>query len=319
MMKTVLIACCVALLAGCASPSRSHYDKFEKVQVDRMIDNEVNFSIFSRSVVCLNALREASLPEPSTNQVVNFITNAIVTSVTNQTVTTSNNEQRASITNLVAASQNRTQTETEAPSDTPVTPSLSPLDSGMDGQTISTSSTESTAIAPNQSVSSRNVQKVLLVTAQSLVNTGTNSLTVGTNQTITIETNIIVTTLTNYLVSPVTNVTVLGGDKPVHTYYLVTELSPADFTLQSGESLVLLVDGLRYSFSPAQPQTSIKPRTGFLTTYYKVPPQVIVGIANARKVSIRIKGASGLIERNLSNVGRKNFRRFLISRFGKHA
>ena len=319
-MKTLLIASCMVLLAGCASPSRSHYDKFEKVQVDRMIDNEVNFCVFSRSVVCLNALREASFPEPSTNYVVNFFTNAAITSLTNQTVTTSNNEQRASQTNLLAASQGRAQVaERESSLDTPVTPSLSPQDSGVDGQTISTSSSESIATAPNQSVSSRNVQKVLLVTGQALVNTGTNSLTVGTNQTITIETNTVVTTLTNYIVSPVTNVTVLSGDKPVHSYYLVTELSPADFTLQSGESLVLLVDGTRYSFAPTQPQTSIKPRPGFLTTYYKVPPQVIVGIANAHKVSMRIKGTSGLIESNLGNVARKSFRKFLTSRFGKEA
>lgn len=318
-MKIVLIAFCVVFLAGCASPSRSHYDKFEKVQVDRMIGNEAHFSVFSRSVVCLNALREASFPEPVTNSAVNYVTNAIVSSLTNQVVTASNNEQHASQTNLVAASQGRAPGADIAAPDVPAPVPLLPPDSGAEGQTISTSSTESIATTPNQSVTSRSFQKVLLITEQTQANTSTNSLTAAKNRTITTETNIVITTSTNYTVFPVTNSTVVCAVKPVLTYYLATEISPSDFSLQNGESLVLLLDGVRHSFAPAQPQTSIKPRPGFVTTYYRVPAEVIVGIANARKVSMRIKGTSGLIECSLSHTARSNFRRFLIGRFGKKA
>ena len=60
-----------------------------------------------------------------------------------------------------------------------------------------------------------------------------------------------------------------------------------EFTLASGESLVLVVDGVRHGFASTNSNTAFIARKGFTSTLHKVPPEVLVDIANARQVKVR--------------------------------
>lgn len=309
---------CVLTLAGCTAPRVSRYDEFEKVKVDKMVGNGVKFHLLTRTIVCLNAMRESRWPSPSTNETVSFVTNYVLTSFTNLTVSSSRNEQLASNTNLLAnplppPAEKPAGVGEEAP---PVPPVPVVQDTSGSGVTISTARSESLAVAPNQSVLSQTFQRVTQLNSQATLTTNQQAVTSGTNQTITVETNLVVTTLTNQVIQPVTNVTVLSPSQPVFDYYLYTEVAPPDFPLQAGESLVILVDGERHAFSPAQPRSGWVSRRGYLTTFYKVPPEVVVGIANADEVQLRIKGATGTLERRLSRASRQHFREFLLANFG---
>jgi hypothetical protein len=315
-MSRVLILSLLAMtLAGCRS-AVSQYDAFEKVNVHRMVGNEVNFAVLSRTVVCLNAMREARWPGPVTNQTVTLQTNYTVTSVTNQTVNNSSLEQVAANTNAVVSFALSLQpADTSSESVTNVPAAAQPPDSSQAGLTVSTLQNESVATAPNQSVVSRTLQTISLVSSQSTVNTNQQSLLRGSNQTITAETNWVITTVTNQTVLPVTNTVVSVPDGPAMDYFLYTEIAPQDFSLAPGENLVLLVDGVRSSFAPATPLSGWQPRRGYLTTFYKVPAELIAAIANAQEVRLRLRGATGTLERTLSSGSRKNFRDFLLENF----
>jgi hypothetical protein len=142
------------------------------------------------------------------------------------------------------------------------------------------------------------------------------SVSLLTNLVVTLETNQVLTYVTNLIVSQVTNVLTVPTNLLVHDYYLYTEiLPPPDFTLASGESLVLLVDGVRWGFSPGQLGTVFVGRKGYTTTHYKVPPEVLVDIANAQQVRLRIRGVNSVIERKLSGASRNHFRQFLLRYF----
>jgi hypothetical protein len=296
----------------------SRYDEFEKVKVDKMVGNAVSGKILARTVVCLNAMRESKWLPAATNQTVAYTTNFVVTSVTNQTVTTSANEQIASTTNAMAAPSPSAPTPAtqEGETNQPVVVTSIPGDSTAYGLTISTSRNESVATAPNQVVVSSTVQTVTTVSGQATVNTNSQSITGGTNQLITVETNLVITTYTNTVVTPVTNIAVISPELPAFDYYLYTEIAPADFSLQPGESLVVLADGARFAFTPSNPQSGWNSRRGFLTTFYKAPPEAIEAIANAEEVRLRIKGTNGMLERRLNRSSRRHFHDFLLKHFG---
>lgn len=272
-----------------------------------MAGNAVSADVFSRTLVCLNAARESKGFIAQTNISINYNTNYVVTSTTNLTVTTSGNLQIASVTNAIALSLS---TDTNAPT----TPS-STVNNASSGLTSSTSRNESVATAPNQNIRSGSIQTVTTTSGQGTVNHDSLAITTGTNEVVTVETNFIVTTITNQVITPVTNIVVKTSENPIADYFLYTEIAPAEFNLASGESLIVLADGVRFGCTSAAPQTAWETRRGYLTTYYKVAPEVITAIANAKEVKLRIKGTSGTLERTMNRSSRENFREFLVKHF----
>jgi len=319
-MNRIFLLCCAAVFAGCATGNHSRYDEFEKVKVDQMVGNNVHGSVtvFEKTIVCLNAMRETRWPGPITNQVVTYATNDVVSSVTNLTVNTSANQQVASATNAVALPPTALVAAAVAGETNQSAANLNaPNNSTASGETISTTSNQSEAASPNQKVTSGTVQTVRMLNNQITVTTNNFSITSGTNQIITSETNCVITTFTNQSVFPVTNLTVVSPDQPQADYYLLTEITPPpEFALQPGESLVLLIDGTRHAFAPAAPRSAWTTRRGFVTTFYKVPADVLVEVANADEVKLRIKGSNVTIERQLSRSCRQNLREFLLDYFG---
>lgn len=313
-MKQVLTAIALIIVAtGCSATRISNYDEFEKVKVERLRGNGAGNPMLAKTVVCLNVLRETRWPAPTTNVSVTLVTNLSVTSITNQTVTSSISVQEAGNTNSIATPVSLSgAAEHDDSGQAPVASAISASipDSSTAGTTISRTQNESLAAAPNQSTSSRSVQTVTLLNQQSTSNTNGLAITSGANRTQIVETNWVVTTLTNQVVTPVTNISVLRVSRPAHDYYLWTEVAPADFSLAPGENLVLLVDGQRHAFTPTQPVSSSVPRRGYLTTYYKVPAEVMAGIANAQEVRVRIKGTTSVVERNLGPRSLGNIREF---------
>jgi hypothetical protein len=104
-------------------------------------------------------------------------------------------------------------------------------------------------------------------------------------------------------------------------YYLITELTPSpEFTLQStGESLVLLVDGVRYGFSATNAVTPVTPRPGIQTTVYRVPGDVLVRIANAEELRIRLKGTTMVLDETAPHAVAFNLKRWMLDRFSPEA
>jgi hypothetical protein len=304
------------VLSGCTLPRVSRYDEFEKVKVDKMAGNDVNLHVLSKTIVCLNGMRETRWPDPATNITIRYTTNFTTTSVTNMTVTSTENQQFSSNTNslppvpvltLVDEADPGTRHSTNAPSAAAINLS----ETATSGLSISTTTNESLATSPNQSVLSRTTQTVTMLNSQGTVNAGTQSIIGGTNRLITVETNYVISTVTNQVVTPTTNVVVTSAALPVYDYFLYTEIAPADFQLASGESLVLLIDGERHSFAPSQPTSMHQTRRDFQTTFYRVPAEVLVGIGNAKEVKLRIRSATGGIDRKLNSFCRQRFRHFL--------
>jgi len=306
-MKNFWLLVVALSLTACASSRISRYDEFEKMKVDKMAGNSVSANVFARTLVCLNAARESRGLVALTNTTISFSTNYVVTATTNLTVTTSGNVQVAALTNIIAA----TVADTNAPAAT-----SNPGNNGSSGVTTATARNESIATAPNQNIRSGSIQIVTTLNSQATINRDSLSLTLGTNEVVTVETNYIITTITNQVVTPVTNVLVKTSENPVADYFLYTEIAPADFSLATGESLIVLADGVRFGCTQATPQTAWETRRGFLTTYYKVAPEVIVAIANAKEVKLRIKGTTGTLERTMNGSSRGNFREFLLKNFG---
>lgn len=104
-------------------------------------------------------------------------------------------------------------------------------------------------------------------------------------------------------------------------YYLITELTPSpDFTLQtSGESLVLLVDGVRYGFTATNTIAPLTARPGIQTTVYRVPGDVLVRIANAEELRIRLKGTTMVLDEKAPSTVSFNFKRWMLNRFSPEA
>lgn len=306
-MKYFWLALMAVALSACSSVRVSSYDEFEKIKVDKMAGNSVSANVFSRTLVCLNAARESRGFVALTNISVSYSTNYVVISTTNLTVTTSGNFQIASVTNAITPSPSM---DTNAPAATSLA-----VNNASSGLTTSTAQNDSIANAPNQNIRSGSIQIVTTTTGQGTINQDLLAITTGTNEVVTVETNYIVTTLTNQVVTPVTNVVVKTSENPVADYFLYTEIAPADFNLAAGESLIVLADGVRFGCASATPQTAWETRRGFLTTYYKVAPEVITAIANAKEVKLRIRGTSGTLERTMNRSSRENFREFLVKHF----
>lgn len=331
-MVLLVMAMVVAGCVGAKKRGVSATDSFESAKVDQMVGNTVSGQVFARTILCLNARREARSPRPTTNSVVTFLTNVTVSFITNQSITVSTNQSRTLATNAVAPLP-------VAAKETPVTAPTNEI-AGVEGNvpvegavhvaqetnqpvvvTIAPPSTNDTAtISSNMSVSKAANQTSVMTVAQLLsshqVTITTNNLSVTTadNQSVSMETNEVVLAITNQTVLPTTNVTVVEVKGPQYDYFLYTELAaPPDFTpVASGEALVLLVDGVRYGLNPTNLQTGFVARRGFTTAFYRVSPQVIECIANADEVLIRLRAVNSAIEGKMSRGSRENFKKFLL-------
>jgi hypothetical protein len=101
-------------------------------------------------------------------------------------------------------------------------------------------------------------------------------------------------------------------------HFLYTETTPTpDFALATGESLVLLVDGVRYGMTATNSQTLFVTRPGFTGTLYPASAQLFVDLANAREVELRIKGATGAIEKKVSRAALRRFRDYLLQYYAQ--
>ncbi len=323
MQRFLLIGLALGL-AGCALPRRkgvSHVDPYDSVKVDQMVGNYVHETILAKTVLGLNARRETRLLTALTNVNVVNVTNPVVVATTNQIVSLSTNYTVTRMTNATpspvaeedtaateAASGNGTAPKSDA---TPVVVAASPTVSSNTTVTLSTNQTAT--VAPNQT--SANTQVIRNYNNQLTTISNNVSISTMTNQVITAETNLAVNYVTNYVISAITNVTIAPTNLPVHDYFLYTELiPPPDFTLANGETLILLVDGVRYGFSATNSSLFLG-RKGFTSTLYPASPEVLVAIANAREVKVRVRGTTTAIEKDMNGRSIKSFKKYLLKYF----
>ncbi|MFM1770496.1 MAG: hypothetical protein RJA22_3025 [Verrucomicrobiota bacterium] len=338
MKKLFVIPALLALLtAGCTHVHRngtSHVDEFDAIQVDQMTGNEIDSAILSKSILCLNARRETRRVTVTTNTAVLSQTNTTVTPVTNLTVSVATNYQYTVMTNLTplagplpgGAPAPAAGDPTANPAVGTPPPAVEISTNAMAATpaqqatnlTLTLANNASTIIAPTQTSASQ--QSVRSYNNQ--LTTTSNNLTVSllTNRVVTGETNLVVTWLTNTSIVTITNVVLTPTNYTVSDYFLVSELvPPPDFTLAGGESLILLVDGVRHGFTSGQSGTAFVSRRGFSSTLYRVPPTLLVDIANAKEVRVRFKGANNTLERTMSNASKRSFREFLLKYLGAEA
>jgi hypothetical protein len=131
-----------------------------------------------------------------------------------------------------------------------------------------------------------------------------------TNIVVTAETNAVITYTTNTSIVSVTNVIITPTNGLAYDYFLYSEMmAPPDFTpAQQGETLVLLVDGARHAFTTAQSGAAFVARKGFTSA-------TLVAMANAKEIRLRLKGTSSVIEREMNDSSRQNFRAFVVKFF----
>jgi len=306
------------LLCGCAATKKrgtSFTDPYEAATIEQMVGNNVSGSVFARTLVCLNARRETRLVTTVTNHTVTVVTNVSLSYVTNLTTTITTNQMRTLATNEVAVVAPAGSDETTVPpSEAPQSAMAVAPPVGNTNVSVTTASNVTLSKAGNQTVATTSSQ----LQRSRQVTTTTNHLTLTTadNQNIYAETNVVVTVVTNIALNSVTNVAVLVTNLPVHDYYLCAEFTPPpDFALQSGESLVLLVDGVRHKLTQAASPSVVVPRRGFSAVLYRAAPQLLVDIANAKQVKIRLNGNSAVIEKEMSRSSRDNFKKFLVQYF----
>ncbi len=299
-----------ALLCGCAGTKQQGVavcDPLDAVKIEQMTGNHVSGAVFERTIVCLNARRETRWVTAVTNQSVAVLTNTALNYLTNQTVSLTTNQQQTLATNLVAAPPRVADTNAPEMLIAPIAPASTNV-------SVTTASNVSATRAGNQTTTSANFQTQR---SRQITTTDNNiSITTADNQLITAETNLVVTLLTNVTLTSVTNLAVTLTNLPVQDHFLVLEYTPPpDFTLAPGESLVLLVDGARYPLAPGTTQSVLVPRKGFNAVAYKATPQLLVDLANAKQVKMRVKGTSQLIERDMSQASRTNLKKFLVKFF----
>jgi hypothetical protein len=284
------------------------------VKVDQVVGNNVSSAPFQRTIVCLNPRRESRLITLVTNVEVVLVTNVTVVTITNLMVTMGTNTSRTLATNVAAlppATTAAPPTDTEVAEGTQVVVTAPP---NTTNETVTTASNLVLSKAPNQSSFVVSVQTQL--SRQVTVSTNNISITAAENETRSFETNQVLTLQTNLTVVPVTNVVVTETNLLLRDYFLYTEVTPPpDFVLAPGESLVLLVDGVRHGFAPATSGTVFVSRKGYLSTLYRVPPELLVDIANAREVKVRIRGVNSVIERTMNTASRNTFKKFLAKYF----
>jgi hypothetical protein len=324
-MKTFSVFLAAILVAGCSGAHKkgiSRYDDYDAVKVDQMVGNNVSGAAFQKTLVCLNARRESRRVTALTNTVVMPVTNVTVTAITNQTISIATNLLFTTMTNLApalpgsqgAAPSAEDVAATAAAETNTVATVTNTGPSVTTNVTVSLAANQSATTAPSQTVANSQFVR----TFNNQITTASNQLTVSvmTNLVVTAETNQVVSYATNYTVSSVTNVTITPTNVLAHDYFLYTELiPPPDFTLQPGESLVLLVDGVRHGFSQGSSTTAFVGRRGFTSGLYRVPPETLVAIANAKEVRIRFKGTSSTVERTMNESSRRNFKAFLVRYF----
>ena len=313
MQKFVCLAL-AAVLCGCAGSQRqgvSVSDPVDAVKIDQMVGNHVSGAVFERTLVCLNARRETRWISAITNQSIVTLTNVTLSYVTNQTVSLTTNQQQTLATNILPVAQLLV-------GETNATESTLSAAAGASGPstnlTVTTASNVTVSRAPTQTATTANFQTQR--SRQFTANSGPVSITTADNQIVTAETNLIVNVFTNVTLTSLTNVNVVVTNAPVHEHFIVLEYTPPmDFTLASGESLVLLVDGVRHSLATGTTQTVLVARRGFSAVAYKAAPQLLVDIANAKRVALRVKGTNQVIERDMKRASRENFKRFLVNYF----
>ncbi len=313
LFSVVLLAVLVCGCAGAKKRGASMKDPYDAVRVDQMTGNHVSGQVFERTIVCLNARRETRALTVLTNQTVALVTNVSLSYVTNLSFTLSTNQQTAFATNEVAA-----------------LPPLAAAEANETGEAVAVASAPlpppstnvSLTAAHNAVLSKAGSQTVLTASAQQqrsrqvTTTHGNFTVTAADNENTSAETNTVVTVVTNLTVTAVTNVTVTLTNQPLHDYFLTVEYTPPpDFALQSGESLVLLVDGVRHPLTQATSPSVLVPRRGFSVVLYRATPQLFVDIANAKQVSLRLKGATAVIEKKMNASSRANFRKFLVKYF----
>jgi hypothetical protein len=318
-VKAVCLLLVVVLISGCAGLKRtvSRTDPYDSVKIDEMVGNNLSSALFQRTILCLNARRETLRIDWVTNEAVVLLTNTTLAMITNLTVTMVTNESRTLATNQVALPPpppSTAETNGAAPPETNqvLIASATPNSTNV---TVTTGANLTSSRAGNQIVTTANFQRQL--SRQITVSSNNVSVTTADNQAASVETNMAVTTVTNQLVTPITNLAVVETNLLLRDYFLYTELTPPpDFVLQQGESLVLLVDGVRYGFAPGNSHTVFISRGGYTSTLYRVPPEVLVAIANAKQVRVRVKGVSSVIERKMTRGSRESFKKFLLKYFG---
>lgn len=309
----LIVLMIAALLCGCAGTKKQGVavnDPLDAVKIEQMTGNHISGAVFERTILCINARRETRWITAVTNQFLAALTNVTLSYVTNQTISLTTNQQLTLATNFAAAPVTpASETNAEAAAALVV---ASPGPST--NVAVSTASNVSLSKAPSQTTTTASFQTQ---TSRQFTATANNvSITTADNQLITAETNVIVTVFTNVSVTSVTNLMVAVTNAPVHEHFLVLEFTPPpDFALAAGESLVLLVDGTRHSLAPGTTQTVLVARKGFSAVAYKATPQLLVDLANAKQVKIRVKGASQVIEREMNQASRTNLKKFLVKFF----
>jgi hypothetical protein len=311
------------LLAGCASSRKngiSRYDAFNEVKVDQMVGNNVSGKIMEKTVLCLNARRETRTITALTNETVLLFTNPVVTAVTNVIVSLATNYSVSAMTNVAPTS---TLAAAETPEEggkgtnaaTDRVAQLAPATAtGATNSTVAMATNQTLVLGPSQTATGTQITRNLSDQITTTVNNV--SITTVTNQMLTAETNLAVNYKTNYSVTAVTNINITPTGGVAHAYYLYTELlTSGEFTLFNGESLVLLVDGQRFGFSPSSGRSPFVGRRGYVSTLYAVPPQVLVAVANAQEVRIRVNGTSSVIEKTMTASSRKHFKKYLLKHF----
>ena len=314
-MKRLLPLTLALIVAGCTGAHKySKFDEFEGLRVDQMTGNVVSGRIFGKTSLCLGARRES--------QVVTAVTNIYVTSVTNNEVTYQTNATISALTNiLISASTNAVAAPLIESTNIAVLGDSQPA--VVLANAASPGSTNvSMATSGNHGVTRGNNQTTITsqVTSQynNQISASSNNTTITTqfSRNLTSETNMVITVITNQSIQPITNIAILSTNQIVRHYYLLVELlPPPDFTLQTGDSLMLLVDGRSYSFTPANPESVFSARKGYVSVFYRATPEVLLGVANAREVRIRLKGVNNHIDRTMPRSAQANFRKFLQRNF----
>jgi hypothetical protein len=324
-MKFLGILLSAIVLAGCTGAHKkgiSRFDDYDSMKVDQMVGNNVSPAVLQKNIVCLNARRETRRVTAITNVSVVQVTNQVVMAVTNQTVSIATNFLFTVMTNLspqapgpAPAPGTEDAVATSPPSETNAVVTVASAGPALSTNvTVSVAANQSATTGPNQSAA--NSQVVRTFNHQLTTTSNNLSIALMTNLVVTAETNQTVAYVTNFTVASVTNTVVTPTNFMAYEYFLYTEMTPPpDFTLASGESLVLLVDGVRHGFTQSQSGTAFIGRKNFTSGLYRVSPEVLVAIANAKEVRIRFRGVNSVVERSMNGGSRQNFKTFLVRYF----
>lgn len=322
MQKMIFLVAAGAVLCGCAAfqkKSGAWNDPFEQVKVAQMVGNNISAAPLQRTILCLNARRETRVLVGETNVVVTYLTNKVVAYLTNYSINSVTNLQANLSTNQLVPVAPPLPVDTNDPTMVIV---QAPPPQGLSTNTSVTRTADqflTVNTGKDQSTTTLNLQSSVTHNQQLTANIGNLAVTMATNTTIRNETIITITAVTNYLVTAQTNVLVSPVKRVVHEHYLYTEMTPPpDFTPAPGENLILLLDGQRYGLTPTN-SPAFQGRREFVSTLYRVTPEVLVHLANAREARLRLRGTSYAIERNISSGARQKIREFLVRHYPSSA